>query len=101
MNKTNLRIIILAVVAATVLAVPAAASAASPTVSGYASNGAQAQADVSSGDGNAGAPLRQLPFTGFDLWFAAGGGLLLGLAGVALRRALRTPATPVEMGGNR
>jgi hypothetical protein len=101
MKKTNLHMIILGVVAATVLAVPTTAPAASPTVSGYAPNGVQAQADVSSGDGNAGGPLRQLPFTGFDLWFAAGGGLLLGLVGVALRRALRTPATPVEMGGNR
>ena len=101
MNKTNRRTIILAVVTATVLAAPNAALAASPTVSGYAPNGAQAQADVSAGDGNAGSPLRQLPFTGFDLWFAAGAGLLLGLAGVALRRAVRTPATPVGTGRNR
>jgi hypothetical protein len=92
MNKTNLRIIILAVAAATVLAVPAAAQAASPTVDGYAPNGAQVQADVSSGTSANGDPLRQLPFTGFDLWFAAAGGLLLGLAGLALRRAAATPA---------
>jgi hypothetical protein len=92
MNRTNLRIIILAVAAAAVLAVPTAAQAASPTVNGYAPNGAQAQADVSSGGVND-PPLRQMPFTGFDLWFAAAGGVLLGLAGVALRRAVRTPAT--------
>ena len=101
MNSTNLRILLLPLVAATVLAVPTAAMAASPTVNGYATNGAQAQADVSSGGANDGGALRQLPFTGFDLWFAAAGGLLLGLAGLALRRAVKRPAVPREMPPNR
>lgn len=96
MTKTNLRMIILAGAAATVLAVPTAAHAASPTVDGYAPNGAQAQADVSAGTSSASDPMRQLPFTGFDLWFAAAGGLLLALAGVALRRAAGTPAKPAK-----
>ncbi|MGZ4274144.1 MAG: hypothetical protein ACXVRP_10325 [Solirubrobacteraceae bacterium] len=100
MNSTNLRILTLALVAATVLAVPTAAMAASPTVDGYATNGAQAQADVSSGGANDGGTLQQLPFTGLDLWFVAAGGLLLGLAGVALRRAVKSPAHPREMPPN-
>jgi hypothetical protein len=100
MNSTNLRILILALVAAAVLAVPTAAMAASPTVDGYATNGAQAQADVSSGGANDPGTLQQLPFTGFDLWFVAAGGLLLGLAGVALRRAVKSPATPREVPPN-
>ena len=74
------------------IAVPATAQAASPTVSGYAPNGAQVQADVSAAAGaNHDGLLRQLPFTGFDLWFAAAGGLILGLAGVALRRSVKAP----------
>jgi hypothetical protein len=97
MNSTNLRILILALAAAAVLAVPTAAIAASPTVDGYATNGAQAQADVSSGGANDGGTLRQLPFTGFDLWFAAAGGVLLGVAGLALRRAVKSPASPREV----
>ena len=101
MNSTNLRILILALVAATVLAVPTAAMAASPTVDGYATSGAQAQVDLSSGGSTDGGPLRQLPFTGFDLWFAAAGGLLLGLAGLALRRAVKSPANPRELPPNR
>jgi hypothetical protein len=45
--------------------------------------------------------LRELPFTGFDLWFAAAGGLLLGLAGVALRLTLRTQPTSRKTARNR
>ena len=101
MNSANLRILILALVAATVLAVPTAAMAASPTVDGYATNGAQAQADVSSSGANDGGALNQLPFTGFDLWFAAAGGVLLGVAGLALRRAVKSPANPRELPPNR
>ncbi len=100
MNST-LRILTLAVIAATVLAVPAAAQAATPTVDGYATNGAQAQADVSAGGANDGGTLRQLPFTGFDLWFAAAGGLLLAVGGVALRRAVKNPTNPREVPPNR
>jgi LPXTG-motif cell wall-anchored protein len=56
---------------------------------------------VSSGGANDPGTLQQLPFTGFDLWFVAAGGLLLGLAGVALRRAVKSPATPREVPPNR
>ena len=90
--RTDHRTLLVAALAATALAVPATAQAASPTVSGYAPNGAQVQADVSAAAGaNHDGPLRQLPFTGFDLWFAAAGGLILALAGVALRRSVKAP----------
>jgi hypothetical protein len=78
---------------ASLLALAPAASAQNASVSGYKSAGAQTQAQVQPGQqvaaqtatdptGDAGV----LPFTGLDLLFLAGGGLLLVGAGAGLAK---------------
>ena len=58
---------------------------------GKAGGGAGTQARPAQGsDGSGGS----LPFTGLVLWLLAAGGLLLALAGVALRRAVTAPGGP-------
>jgi len=81
---------------ASVLALAPAASAQNSSVSGYESAGAQTQAQVEPGQAEAvGAEAVTettstdpgvLPFTGLDLLFLAGGGLILVGAGAGLAR---------------
>ena len=75
------------------LAIAPAALAADSSVDTYAGNGGQVATQVQAGEGGSATvsdPGGSLPFTGFDLALAAGGGLVLLLAGRAL--ALLVPS---------
>jgi hypothetical protein len=79
---------------ASLLALAPAASAQNASVSGYKSAGAQTQAQVQPGQVVAAETVTDptgddagvLPFTGLDLLFLAGGGLLLVGAGAGLAK---------------
>jgi hypothetical protein len=86
----------IAVIAVLALALAPAALAQSSSVDTYSGQGGNKIAQVKDpGSGSANTSASgSLPFTGFDLILAAGGGLLLLGAGVALSRAIQTrPAT--------
>jgi len=86
----------LAAIAVLALATAPAALAQSSSVETYGGEGGNTISKVNdpgSGSGDASA-TGSLPFTGFDLALAAGGGLLLLGAGVALSRAVQSRPAP-------
>jgi hypothetical protein len=79
------------------LALPPVALGASSSVAGYSRPGGTEQADLATHNAASTRSSRgELPFTGLDLWWLAGGGVLLigvGLLLAALARGGGVPAT--------
>ena len=92
----------LAAIAVLALATAPAALAQSSSVDTYGGQGGNTISQVSDrGSGGSGDPSATgaLPFTGFDLALAAGGGLLLLGAGIALSRAAHSRPAAERRGG--
>jgi hypothetical protein len=88
--KTRMVLGTAAMILALVLAAGAVAASKPPA---YRSSGPAVQKQVQSGvQGKTVKTVGALPFTGLDLTFAVGGGLLLLLAGGTLRRVSRRKA---------
>ena len=72
------------------LALPPVALGASSPVAGYSRPGGAEQTDVASRNASSRRPLSgEMPFTGLDLWWLAGGGALLVGFGVLLAALAR------------
>jgi hypothetical protein len=98
--KTRTISIIAALVVMLVVAAPAFAQTASQN--GYSGQGGQVQAQVDDNNttpvavsGSGGGGGGGLPFTGLDVAMLAGAGLLLGGAGLVMRRLTRAPGTEI------
>ncbi|MEO7197091.1 MAG: hypothetical protein ABIZ50_01315 [Solirubrobacterales bacterium] len=88
---------------AAALMIPAAASAQSPPVGGYGGSGGNVQnvltggstgSDSATSSSDTSASTGTLPFTGLDIGWMIGGGILLVGAGIAMSRAAhRAPET--------
>lgn len=93
-TRTRMPIVaLLSAIAAICLILPAASLAQSSSVGGYGGNGGEVQsalnggADGGSADSGASAEAGSLPFTGLDLGWMLGGGIVLVGAGIAMGRA--------------